>query len=132
MSQEYNIETVKNIEIKYKVYARTNNKKQVERFFSTCFEEPSDKDEFIKQGNGDEFVHVGYYQVYDDNMCHNYKVIGHELLECTDEDKELELKERENNTLKTETFEEKINRLEQELANTQDLLIMISNNGLEV
>ena len=42
------------------------------------------------------------------------------------------LKEIQKNTSKQETLEDKINKLEQELANTQDLLIMISNNELGV
>lgn len=81
----------------YKVYAKTNDKKQVVGFFSTCFEEPSDKDEFIKEGNGDEFVHVDYYQIYDENMCHNYKIENGELVECTEEEKRIEQEEQEKN-----------------------------------
>lgn len=115
----------------YKVYAKINDKKQVTYFYSTCFKEPQE-DIFIKSGLGDEFTHVGYYQVYDENMCHNYKIVDKELIECTNEEKELELKEIQNNTIKKETLEEKINRLQEELNSTQDLLIMISNNEMEV
>ena len=81
----------------YKVYAKINDKKQVERFLSTCFESPQENDVLIKTGSGDEFVHVGYYQVYDENMCHNYKIENGELVECTEEEKQIELEEREKN-----------------------------------
>lgn len=78
----------------YKVYARPNELNQVIKVFSTCFEESEENDILIKQGNGDEFVHVGYYQVFDDQGCHNYKVVDNEVVETTIGDKELELASR--------------------------------------
>ena len=75
----------------YKVYARPNSNQQVEKFFSTCFEQPLENDICIKEGFGDEFVHVGYYQVYDSNMCHNYKIVSNKLIETTEEEKQQEL-----------------------------------------
>ena len=78
----------------YKVYARPNSKNQVECFFSSCFEEPQDGDVLMKEGTGDEYVHVGYLQAYDDQGFHNYKVANGEVVECTSEDKQQELSSR--------------------------------------
>lgn len=83
----------------YKVYARVDVDNVVQKIFSTCFEEAKENDVFIKEGNGDEFVHVGYYQVYDTNLCHNYKVIENDekelvLVETTPEEKKKEIESR--------------------------------------
>ena len=90
-------EQVQEIEIPvitYKVYARPNSKNQVERFFSTCFEEPQDGDVLLNEGTGDEYVHVGYLEAYDDEGLHNYKVASGEVVECASEDKQQELSSR--------------------------------------
>lgn len=71
----------------YKVYARANEDNFVIKIFSSCFENPTDSDVLIKQGLGDEFVHVGYYELIDENMCHNYKIVNGEMVKTTDEDK---------------------------------------------
>lgn len=76
------------------VYAKTNELQQVERVYSTVFEEPQECDILLKHGLGDEFVHVGYYQIYDEQMCHNYKVVDGLIIECTPEDKQVELDSR--------------------------------------
>lgn len=76
---------------KYSVYARANDKGQVERIFSTCFEEPLETDYLIKHGDGDEFVHVGYYVIYDASFCHNYKIVDEVMIETTEEEKQEEL-----------------------------------------
>ena len=75
----------------FQVYAVINKEKQVESFYSTCFKESSENDILIKEGYGDEFVHVGYYQVYNENMCHNYKIVSNKLIETTEEEKQQEL-----------------------------------------
>ena len=80
--------------ITYKVYARPNDKNQVERFFSSCFEEPQDGDVLLKAGTGDKFVHVGYLQRYDEEGLYNYKIENGEVVGCTPEDKQQELSNR--------------------------------------
>ena len=85
----------------FQVYAVINKEKQVEKFYSTCFQEPIANDILIKEGYGDEFVHVGYYQVYNENGCHNYKIVEGKIVECTNEEKVEELKQMQKNTPKT-------------------------------
>lgn len=75
----------------HRVYARANDKGQVEKIFSTCFEEELDTDFLIKHGSGDEFVHVGYYVIYDANLCHNYKIEDGVMVETTEDEKQEEL-----------------------------------------
>ena len=84
----------------YQVYAKSENG-LVYTIYSTCFQEAEEGDTFIKEGLGDEFVHVGYYQVYDENMCHNYKIVDNEIVECTNEEKVEELKQMQKNMPKT-------------------------------
>ena len=74
----------------FQVYAKSKNG-LVYTIYSTCFQEVEEGDTFIKEGFGDEFVHVGYYQVYDSNMCHNYKIVSNKLIETTEEEKQQEL-----------------------------------------
>ena len=74
----------------FQVYAKSKNG-LVYKFYSTCFQEVEEGDTFIKEGFGDEFVHVGYYQVYNENMCHNYKIVSNKLIETTEEEKQQEL-----------------------------------------
>lgn len=101
--EEYNERPV------YKVYAKANINGQVEKFFSTCFEEPNSEDIYIKAGIGDEFVHVGYYKIFDENGCHNYKIEDGKIVECTDEEKEAEFSEIPVN----KTLEERVNELQE-------------------
>lgn len=75
----------------YRVYARPNSDGLVERFFSTCFEEPLEGDMLFKEGYGDEYVHVGYLEVLDLNHCHFYKVVEGEVVETTEEERQEEL-----------------------------------------
>ena len=84
----------------FQVYAKSTNG-LVYTIYSTCFYEVEKGDTFVKEGYGDEFVHVGYYQVYDENMCHNYKIVDNEVVECTNEEKVEELKQMQKNTPKT-------------------------------
>lgn len=82
----------------YRVYARVDEAKVVQRFLTTCFDEILETDIFIKEGFGDEFVHIGYLQVYDLQFLHNYKVelvegstTEYLLVERTKEEKDAEL-----------------------------------------
>ena len=84
----------------FQVYAKSTNG-LVYTIYSTRFYEVEEGDTFIKEGYGDEFVHVGYYQVYDINMCHNYKIVDNEMVECTNEEKVEELKQMQKNMPKT-------------------------------
>ena len=84
----------------FQVYAKSTNG-LVYTIYSTCFQSVEEGDTFIKEGFGDEFVHVGYYQIYDDNGCHNYKIVDGEMVECTEQEKNEELKQRQQNMPKT-------------------------------
>ena len=80
----------------YSVYAKKNKQDKVEKIYSDCFEVYEDGDVLIKQGQGDEFVHVnGKYHIFDSNGCHNYKIKDGKLEECTYEDKKDELAKKE-------------------------------------
>ena len=84
----------------FQVYAKSTNG-LVYTIYSTCFQEVEEGDTFVKEGFGDEFVHVGYYQIYDSNMCQNYKIVDNEVVECTNEEKAEELKQMQKNMPKT-------------------------------
>ena len=84
----------------YQVYAKSKDG-LVYTIYSTCFQPVEEGDTFIKEGYGDEFVHVGYYQVYDSNMCHNYKIAEGKIVECTEQEKAEELKQMQKNMPKT-------------------------------
>ena len=57
----------------YKVYARCNDAGLVEHIFSEVFEAPEGTDHLLKEGEGDEYVHVqGQYRLYDQWGRHNY------------------------------------------------------------
>jgi hypothetical protein len=74
----------------YKVYARPNDNNEVTRVFSTCFEQPGEGDILLKEGNGDEFVHVqGAYQLYDDNGRYNYRMADGEMELIPEDEKPL-------------------------------------------
>lgn len=82
------VDVVDNI---YKVLAKVNDKGQVDNIYSTCFKEACPDDILIKEGDGDEFIHVGYYIVTDTNGCHNYKILDGMMVETTEDEKQLEL-----------------------------------------
>ena len=84
----------------YQVYAKSING-LVYTVYSTCFYEVEEGDTFVKEGFGDEFVHVGYYQIYNESGCHNYKIVDGEMVERTEEEKNEELKQMQKNTPKT-------------------------------
>ena len=70
----------------YSVYARTDENHFVTKIFSDCFEQPQQADTFIKSGSGDEFVHVGYYELYTVLGAHRYKIQDGVLMERTPEE----------------------------------------------
>ena len=74
----------------YSVYARADENGKVTKIFSTCFEQPNDTDTLIKMGSGDEFVHVGYYQIFNDDFTHKYCIDNGYMRECTAEEIEAE------------------------------------------
>ena len=74
----------------YKVYARADANGKVTKIFSTCFEQPNDTDILLKDGSGDEFVHVGYYQILNMDGTHKYCIENGEMRECTAEEIEAE------------------------------------------
>ena len=84
----------------FQVYAKSKNG-LVYTIYSTCFQEVEEGDTLIKEGFGDEFVHVGYYEIYNENGCHNYKIVDNEVVECTNEEKVEELKQKQKNMPKT-------------------------------
>ena len=56
-----------------KVYARCNDEGLIKRIFSEVFEAPEAADRLLKEGEGDEYVHVqSQYQLYDQWGRHNY------------------------------------------------------------
>lgn len=75
----------------YNVYARVDEKNRVTKIFSDCFEQPNFDDVLLKSGSGDEFVHVGYYQVMDRDGTYKYKIRNGRLAERTEYDREEEL-----------------------------------------
>lgn len=72
--------------IEYSVYARVDKDNKVVSVFSDCFAEPEDTDIFVKRGSGDEFVHVGYYELLNGEFAHLYKVVDGEITRCTEEE----------------------------------------------
>ena len=74
----------------YKVYARADENGKVTKIFSTCFEQPKESDLLLKEGSGDEFVHVGCYQIFNDDFTHKYCIENGEMRECTTEEIEAE------------------------------------------
>lgn len=79
----------------YHVYARVNEKNQVTKIFSSCFEQAEETDVLIKSGTGDEFVHVGYYDIYNSDYSYRYKIENGELTERTEFDRSDEMRLRE-------------------------------------
>ena len=74
----------------YSVYARADENGKVTKIFSTCFEEPLDSDVLLKEGFGDPYVHVGYYQIFNNDFTHKYCIDNGEMRECTTEEIEAE------------------------------------------
>lgn len=82
----------------YNVYARVDSRNRVTKIFSDCFEEAGLNDILLKTGSGDEFVHVGYYQIFNEDGTYKYKIENWELIERTEEDREEELYSSNINT----------------------------------
>lgn len=89
---------------KIQVYISIDKNNIVTKIFSSVFEEPSKTDVFICEGLGDEYSHPHLkYKLLDENMCHNYKIVGTKLTERTEEEKQIEIAERPKPTdLQTE------------------------------
>ena len=75
----------------YSVYARVDDKNRVTKIFSDCFEQPEMNDVWIKSGFGDEYVHTGYYQIYNDDGTYRYKIRNGRLSERAEYEREEEL-----------------------------------------
>lgn len=82
----------------FQVYARPNEKGEVIKIFSTCFFQPQEGDVLLKEGSGDEFAHVGYYKVYDENGFLNYVIKDGAL---ADRDKTADMARMEANMLRS-------------------------------
>ena len=95
----------------YKVYARADENGKVTKIFSTCFEQPNDTDILLKDGSGDEFVHVGYYQILNMDGTHKYCIDNESMRECTSEEIEAE---KATFPAPPQTTEERLNQLELE------------------
>lgn len=80
----------------YSVYARTDENNRVVKVFSNCFEQPQEGDILIKSGSGDEFVHVGYYQLLTNDFVHCYKIEEGQMTECSVEELEEERAFKQN------------------------------------
>ena len=74
----------------YKVYARADENGKVTKIFSTCFEQPEESDLLLKEGSGDEFVHVGYYRIFNMDGTHKYCIDNGFMRECTADEIEAE------------------------------------------
>ena len=75
----------------YKVYARADDNGKVTKIFSTCFEQPEESDLLLKEGSGDEFVHVqGSYQIFNMDGTHKYCIDNGFMRECTADEIEAE------------------------------------------
>ena len=74
----------------YKVYARADENGKVTKIFSSCFEHPEESDVLLKEGSGDEFIHVGYYQIFNEDFTHKYCIENGEMRECTSDEIEAE------------------------------------------
>ena len=115
----------------YGVYAELNKNKEVDRFYSDCFEEVKSGDILFKEGLGDEYVHVGYLKVYDDNMCHMYKEVDGKIVETTEEDRKNELKKIQEN-LNKQTIQEEVLNNKLCIAEVTSMLFEIDDRLYEV
>ena len=107
----------------YSVYARPDAKGRIIMVFSDCFEQPQPGDILVKSGYGDEFIHTGYYQVYTDGLAHRYCVDGFGgIRECTPGEIEVELAEMQANTPRVVTDKERIEHLEEQVADQTEML----------
>lgn len=115
----------------YRVYAEVNENKEVDRFYSDCFVEVKIGDVLFKEGLGDEYVHVGYLKVYDDNMCHMYKEVDGKIVETTEEDRKNEL-EKIQETLNKQTIQEEVLNNKLCIAEATSILFEIDDRLYEV
>ena len=72
----------------HKIYATPNENNVVTSIFSDAFQTPEQNDICVAQGSGINYVHISNkYQVVDANMRYNYKLVGNQLVERTEEEK---------------------------------------------
>ena len=97
--------------MKYKIFAKSKDGVYVDYIYSTFFKDYEQGDILIKEGSTIEFIHHGM-NVYDSNMCHNYKIENGKVVETTQEDKLLELSSRHQEPPEIEVIQNKISILE--------------------
>ena len=96
------------VAVEYSVYARANENNKVIYIFSTCFEQPLENDVLIKTGYGDEYIHVGYYNLVTEDYAHRYKIADGVFTECTSEEIAIEVAQIYNK----ETYIAELNELQ--------------------
>jgi hypothetical protein len=80
-----NMESIKN-----KIYVRLDKNNIVIKLFSNVFEEPKDTDILIEEGNEEYHAHVHLkYQFVDSKDRYNYKYENGQLIELTEEEKDI-------------------------------------------
>lgn len=117
----------------HQLYIDIDEQCRVIKIFSTVFEKPSDESILLAEGYGDEYVHAHLYlkkPIYDFGF--NYKYIDGEVVERTDEEKQLDIPAKNSEPTPLELAEQRISSLEQELVVTNlyitDLELLILEN----
>lgn len=111
----------------HKIYARPNQNNVVTEIFSDAFQIPEQNDICVAQGSGINYVHISNkYQVVDANMRYNYKLVGNQLVERTEEEKALDISPNTNVKTEVEIVKEAVEenqadvyKLTEQLLNTQ-------------
>jgi hypothetical protein len=100
------------VEFTNKIYIRLNEDNIVTYIFSTVFEQPLETDILLEEGNEEYHAHVHLkYKLTDDKGRLNYKYID-ELIELTEEEKEILFPTPIPQQTETEVLQEKITELE--------------------
>lgn len=75
-----------------KIYINVNESNVVTRVFSDAFENPTEKDIFLEEGIGSDYIHVSNrYTVVDSDMRYNYCFHEGKLIKRTEEEKKEDL-----------------------------------------
>ena len=111
----------------YKIYAKSKDGLLVDKIYSTFFEDYQKGDILVKEGMSIDCIHV-QYNVYDENMCHNYKIKNEKMVETSLEDKRKELDNREYEPNEIEAIQAKIFILEEENKSLKEELIQIQTS----
>jgi len=94
-----------------KIYARLDEKEVVVKLFSSVFEQASEGDVLVEEGNEEYHAHIHLkYQLMDMEGRYNYKYEKNKLIELTDEEKEMLFSKEE--IISELTLEEKYAELE--------------------